>query len=145
MTSPTIIRSPVLPMTCDAPTHAQRLHLANFFQIFHFAVANGTIEASFDVAFVSELDMLRQIIHACPGDGFFLIPVFGQFDDFRAIGGDILVAFHTHSYGWNPRLLCSIRIGMAVVALQSHKSHMFLMAESNWLIWRFSVSLPKKS
>lgn len=145
MTRPTIIRAPILPMAGKTPTHAQGFHLADFFHIFNFAVANDTIKAFFNMTLMGELNMRWQVMNIVPGHRLFLSPILGQLDDFRTIGRYIFVAFHAHGNGWYSWLSRYFDISVAMGALQSHKRNMPLMTESNWLVRCFAICFPEIS
>ena len=90
------------PVTFDAKAHLKSC----FFEPvhgFYCAVTSLTLDLLFDVPFVIEKDMLREIIDFDPGDRCLTVEVFVLLLDFRMIGDHISMTKEALFHGRDTR------------------------------------------
>jgi hypothetical protein len=83
----------------------------------HSPVAFLAVDLFFDVPFMIEKNMLRQIIDFNPRGRCPVIEIFMLFPDFRMIGNDIFMTVKAFLYGWNTGKGRTTHIGMTESAL----------------------------
>jgi hypothetical protein len=100
----------------------------------HLAVTLFAKDFLFDVSFVVEKDMLRQIVHFDPGGRCLGVEIMVLFLDLRVIGNDVLVAVKTFFHSRDPGKGGAAHIGMTELALDFLHSRVDPVAEGDRLL-----------
>src|SRR5687768_13459111 len=94
-----VVARPVLDVTVDAPAHVERGVLVDLIHVLHRSVAALAGDAGVDVAHVRELDVVRHLVDALPGDRLPLVPVGGELLDLGELGAGDRMAAHAGADG----------------------------------------------
>ncbi len=124
-----------LRMTIDTPGHSHRCNTGNTVHRLDRTVAFLTGEARFDMSLVREVDIVRDVVHFNPGDGFAIFPVSDQLQNLRAFAYARHELVTTHALAdardaGNRRL---VRIDVAMLTRNLIVRCMYRMTEFNWL------------
>ena len=84
-----------LVVTVEAPPHGERCRLRRGFHLLDVAVARLARDAGEHVTLVREAYVVREIIHAYPGDRLFVFPIRHQFHDLGLFRHNDQVALNT--------------------------------------------------
>ena len=72
-------------MTIDAPRHPHRLNTGNTVHRFHRSMTFLAFDVGLDVPFMRKVNKVRNIMHFDPRNGFTVLPVSSEFQNFRSI------------------------------------------------------------
>jgi hypothetical protein len=136
---PQVFRGLETTVAIQAPPHGQRLSLGDAIHLFHVSMTGLTGNALGDVAFVIEMNMIRELMNPNPLNGL----------PFRIGFLDLLhpwtfrvnhrVAIHTSGHRRHGRMGGLVSPGVAVAAINLESARVKLVAERNGLLG--SVSL----
>jgi hypothetical protein len=119
-------------VTLDAKAHSKG-YFVEPVHGFYLTVTSLALYLLFDVSFVIEKDMLREIIDFDPRDRCPAVEVLVLLLDFRMIGDHISMTEEALFHGRHTRKGWSAHIGMAELALDVLHAHMNPMAEGDGL------------
>lgn len=120
-------------MTVYTALHGVNGSLADSVHLFHLSMASRTRHFCRNVALVTKIDKVGQIVDLDPFDSTSRLPVLAEFLDLRLVFPDIFMTAHALLHGRDSRHNRPARIDMAVEAINLIVAGMELVTESDGL------------
>src|SRR5205814_2048308 len=126
------------PMAVQAPLHVQARRLPRQVHLIDAPVTGGAADTLVDVNAVVEVDELRQVVDAVPGDGLVGPPALAHRLQHGTVRPDLRVAVHAGARRRQPGEGGFLDGGVAVPAVDAQAGDMVLVTERHRL---FDVDL----
>jgi hypothetical protein len=134
MAGPAIDTGFVVPVTAEAPSHLQIDATLDAIHGGHIVVTLQAVDSCLNMCPMGKIDMLRKLIDPDPFYRSLAFHVFKQFDDFRAVFGDMKMTGLTGLQRWNAGNRRDLDTPVAVSTVDAVLPGMQTMAECDRLL-----------
>src|SRR5262249_54032034 len=123
-----------ISVAIETPFHVQAGGLAHQRHLIDAAMAAFATDPFGDVNAVIEIDEIRYVINARPGERLALLPAFTHRRKQRAVPPDNRVAADAGLGRWHAGKRRRLDAGMAIATVESQTAHMMIVTERHGLI-----------